>query len=148
VDGFDRVYSDAEDEGGNKKQFRRWIDAVNRDFEARMDWCVKEFKDANHAPIARVAGLLDRTVKPGETVRLDASGTTDPDGNKPAFKWWQYHEADTATTRVAIANADSPLASFAAPDEPGKQLHLILEVTDDGGPALTSYQRVIVTIGK
>ena len=29
---------------------------------------------------------------------------------------------------------------------PGQTIHLILEVTDDGTPALTRYQRVIVTV--
>ena len=147
-DAFERVYIDAEDEGGRKYQLARWIDAVNRDFEARMDWCVKEFKDANHAPIARVAGDLNRTIKSGETVRLDASRSTDPDGNKLTFRWWQYHEAGTSETKVIIANPDSPTPSFVAPNEPGKQLHLILEVTDDGMPSLVGYQRVIVTIDR
>ncbi|WP_433933916.1 hypothetical protein AB3662_05720 [Sorangium cellulosum] len=30
--------------------------------------------------------------------------------------------------------------------EPGKQVHIILEVTDKGTPPLTNYQRVVVTI--
>ena len=28
-----------------------------------LDWCVKEFKDANHAPVAKVKGALKRDVK-------------------------------------------------------------------------------------
>lgn len=146
ADGFERVYIDAEDEGGKKNQFRRWIDAVNRDFEARMDWCVKEFKDANHPPVARVAGGLAREAKPGETLRFDATGTTDPDGNKLTFKWWQYVEAGTAKSKVVLNGTDTPTASFTVPDEPGKEIHLILEVTDDGAPSLVGYQRVIVTV--
>jgi hypothetical protein len=149
VDGFERVYIDAEDEGGKKYQLARWIDAVNRDFQARMDWCVAEkFADANHAPVARVAGKLDRTVKPGATVHLDARESSDPDGDKLTFKWWQYREAGTAETKVTLTNADRSAASFVVPDEPGKQLHIILEVTDDGEPSLVGYQRVIVTIDR
>ena len=41
----------------------------------------------------------------------------------------------------------STKASFFAPNEPGKQLHIILEVTDDGTPSLTHYQCIIMTIG-
>jgi hypothetical protein len=29
---------------------------------------------------------------------------------------------------------------------PGQTIHLILEATDDGTPALTSYQRVVATV--
>lgn len=147
VEGFERVYLDAEDAGGRKYQLARWIDAANRDFEARMDWCVaKNFADANHPPLARVAGALARKAKPGGTVRLDATGTTDPDGNKLTFRWWQYHEAGTVETKVVINGTDTPTASFTVPDEPGKEIHLILEVTDDGTPALTRYQRVEITV--
>lgn len=124
----------------------RWIPALQNDFAARADWCVKDFKDANHPPVPTVTGPLDRTARPGETVRLAATAT-DPDGNKLAFKWWQYADAGTAKTRVAIANADSPAnASFVVPEEPGKTIHIILEVTDDGTPQLVRYQRVVVKI--
>jgi hypothetical protein len=39
-------------------------------------------------------------------------------------------------------------ATFTVPSDaqPGQTIHLILEVTDDGAPALTSYQRVIATV--
>ena len=37
-------------------------------------------------------------------------------------------------------------ASFVVPHEPHTQLHVILEVTDNGEPALTRYQRVIFNI--
>ena len=46
-----------------------------------------------------------------------------------------------------INNADSPLASFAAPKTGSPAtLHVILVVTDDGSPPLTRYRRVIVTL--
>lgn len=112
-----------------------------------MDWCVAtNFVGANHNPIAKVAGALVRTVAPGETVTLDATPTTDSDGNKLTFKWWQYYEADSAEAKMAIANADAKVASFVVPNEPGKQLYIILEVADDGTPSLTHYQRVICNI--
>jgi hypothetical protein len=124
----------------------RWIDALQNDFAARADWCVKEFKDANHAPVIQLNGALDRTVKAGETVNL-AANATDPDGNKLSCRWWQYADADSAKANVTIANSDSwENASFGAPNEPGKQVHIILEVTDNGTPPLTRYQRVICNI--
>jgi hypothetical protein len=48
---------------------------------------------------------------------------------------------------MTIANSDSlDQASFVVPSEPGKQIHIILEVTDNGTPPLTSHQRVICNI--
>ncbi|MBL9190662.1 MAG: DUF1593 domain-containing protein [Opitutaceae bacterium] len=124
----------------------RWIAALQNEFAARADWCVKEFKDANHAPVARVVGPLDRTVRPGETVKLAATAT-DPDGDTLAFKWWHYADAGTASSKVAITDASSPdRASFVVPNETGRTVHIILEVTDSGSPKLTSYQRLVFTI--
>ncbi|MCF7787595.1 MAG: DUF1593 domain-containing protein [Prosthecobacter sp.] len=110
------------------------------------DWCVKEFKDANHAPVIQIKGALNMTVKAGETAKLEATAT-DPDGNNLTTRWWQYSDADSALTKVVITHPDSlDQASFVAPKEPGKQVHLILEVTDDGTPPLTRYQRIIFDI--
>lgn len=124
----------------------RWSDALQNDFAARADWCVKDFKHANHAPIVQVVGSLNREVKPGETVKLTATAT-DPDGNKLTGKWWEYTEADSATGAVAIAQSDSlNRASFVVPNETGKQLHIVLQVTDDGAPPLVAYQRIVFDI--
>ena len=134
------------DDGNANKMFWRWIPAAQNDFAARLDWCVKDFKDANHPPVARVKGSLQRDVKAGDTVRLEATAT-DPDGNQLTYKWWQYANADSATNTVTIANSDSlGKASFVVPNEPGKQIQIILEVTDNGTPSLVGYQRVICNI--
>ena len=49
---------------------------------------------------------------------------------------------------IKIENADQMNASFTVPAKFGKAgtLHIILAVTDNGVPALTGYQRVIVTV--
>jgi hypothetical protein len=124
----------------------RWIAALQNDFAARADWCVKEFNEANHTPVVNVDSELTRDVKPGDTVKLSATAT-DPDGDKLTFRWWQYSEADSAAATVTIAGSDSAHeASFVAPNEPGKQVHIILEATDNGTPPLVGYQRVICNI--
>ena len=134
------------DDGDSHKMFWRWVPAAQNDFQARLDWCVKDFSNANHAPVARLNGSNQRDVKPGETVKLAATAT-DPDGDKLTFRWWQYSEADSAKATVKITSSDSANeASFVVPDEPGKQVHIILEVTDDGTPPLVGYQRVLCNI--
>lgn len=134
-----------QDDGDRNKMYWRWIPAAQNDFAARLDWCVKEFHDANHPPVAQLKGPSKRDVKASETVKLAATAT-DPDGNKLTYKWWQYAAADSAEATVDIKNSDSLEASFVAPNEPGKQVHVVLEVTDHGAPSLTHYQRVICTI--
>ena len=86
---------------------------------------------------------------------LSAAGSSDPDGNRLSYIWFYYPEAGTlsvATGRsgepVAIENANSRDASFIVPKnflKPGT-MHIILAVTDRGEPALTRYQRMVVTI--
>jgi hypothetical protein len=84
-------------------------------------------------------------------VRLSAADSRDPDGDGLTYRWWQYVEPSAVpgrqTPSFTIAGADTPAAQFIAPgvDAP-TTLHVILEVTDDGSPALTSYRRALVTV--
>ena len=81
---------------------------------------------------------------------LSAKGTADPDGNNLAYRWWAYKEPSTCGGKVTIDGAEKPDASFKVPDDarPGRTVHVICEVTDDGTPPLTRYRRVIVTVAK
>ena len=62
----------------------RWRKVFQHDFSARMDWSLKEFKDANHNPVAVVNGDSGKeplviNAKVGTPVTLSAAGTsTDP----------------------------------------------------------------------
>ncbi|GAA4462298.1 DUF1593 domain-containing protein [Novipirellula rosea] len=124
----------------------RWIDALQNDFAARADWCVKEFDEANHHPVVKVDGKLNRNVKPGEVVQLDATAT-DPDGDELTVRWWQYWETDSAEATVRIKDGDSANnASFIVPNESGNEVHIIVEVTDSGTPPLVRYQRIVCQI--
>jgi hypothetical protein len=143
VDGFENVYADV-----SVGSYTRWIEAANRDFQARMDWCVAEkFEAANHKPIIQFKGDLDRTVRGGQTVVLDATGTKDPDGDYMSFRWWQFQEAGTYGGMVRIDQPLGQTISIVAPVvEQTSTIHIILEVRDRGEPALFSFQRMIITV--
>lgn len=126
----------------------RWTEVMQNDFAARVDWCVQPFAKANHAPVVVLAHATDLNAKAGGTVKLSAEGTSDPDGNALTFKWWQYAEADTYAGTVDLRNAATPNTSFTVPADakPGDTIHVVCEVTDDGAPPLTRYQRVVITV--
>ncbi|WP_232548826.1 DUF1593 domain-containing protein [Propioniciclava soli] len=130
----------------------RWWEFIQRDFAARLRWSVTErYADANHHPVVAVQGDLDRTVSAGDEVRVVAEAS-DPDGDSLSARWWQYREAGTYPGEVALESSWSAAGlscSFVVPDDAraGQTIHVLLEVTDVGAPALTRWQRVVVTIG-
>ena len=130
----------------------RWFEQIQLDFAARMRWTVSpRYADANHAPVVHVpAGDLDRTVRPGEQVRLVGTAT-DPDGDAVQAAWWCYAEAGTypGPVRVVRGPEGDPDWTVTVPDDarPGDTVHLIFEARDDGTPAMTSYARVVLTVG-
>ena len=85
--------------------------------------------------------------KPGTKALLSGSAK-DPDGNKVSYRWWQYAEMDSYEGKININDANSKSASFIIPSDArsGDEIHVILEVTDNGSPPLTRYQRVIVRV--
>jgi hypothetical protein len=127
----------------------RWFEFAQLDFAARLQWSVTpNFSDANHAPKASMTSGLNVTASPGETVILRATAT-DPDGNGLAFSWWQYKDAGSYPGSVTFSNAKSVESRMIVPTDAdsGQSIHLVLQVTDDWTPALTSFQRVIVIVG-
>jgi hypothetical protein len=150
------LYRDAADTVGRTTDARatvwRWRPAFQADFQARLDWCVQRPKGANHPPVAGFRGDVSRDVVrleagPGEVVRLNASGSRDLDGDALAYHWWVYKEAGTYAGDVALAKDRERAAELTVPaDAAGKTVHVILEVTDDGTPALTCYRRVVITV--
>lgn len=154
--GHGHEYIDAEDLNKNVPDalytIHRWREAYQNAFAARMDWCVKPYAAANHEPVAALAG--DRSVRvvqlaaePGAQVRLSAAGSTDPDGQKLSYRWWVYQEAGSYWAAPPIRGADSAEAVLSVPqDAAGRTIHVILEVTDAGGPPLTAYRRVVIEV--
>lgn len=126
----------------------RFFGAAQRGLAARLKWSdTPAYEDANHEPNVDIEGPLEVKAKAGEKVHL--SGTVnDPDGDAVEVKWWQYAEADSYPGQVTISDPSARSISFQVPvdAEPGNTIHLILEATDNGTPALTQYRRVILTV--
>jgi hypothetical protein len=146
----------------------RWREAFQNDFAARMDWTIADFAHANHNPQITVNGqpgtapitIDDELNKP---ITLDATGTTDPDANQTLhYTWFHYAEAGMADGNLAaitIKAADSPKPTITAtaacrakwlplgpPCSGPGVAHIILAVTDNGTPQLTTYRRIILTV--
>ena len=91
---------------------------------------------------------VDQSSTVGDVVRLDGNGSSDPDGDSLTYRWWQYQEPGAYTGTIQIQNENMQEASFVVPEDAtaGQTIHVICEVTDNGTPPLTRYQRVIVTV--
>ncbi len=128
---------------GYKQRF--YIDELN-DFIARMQWA--DEGKGNRNPVVVVNGHkgpspLVLKVKAGETIRLDASRSTDPDGDAIHFQWWQQKEI--GTVELSIDNAESSMVNVCIPaDAAGQKLHLVCEISDRGAFHLKSYIRIII----
>lgn len=130
------------------KSMTRWFDVLQNDFAARADWCVKSFEKANHPPVVKLSSSLDVLAKAGDKIELDASESMDPDGDELIYKWWQYDEADTYNGNIEIVNANKEKTTITVPVDilKGETIHIVCEVTDNGIPALTRYQKIIIQI--
>jgi hypothetical protein len=125
----------------------RWREHFQNDFAARMDWSVKDYSNANHPPVATLTHSNALSAKPGETVELNASASTDPDGNKLSYRWLHYREAGTWPGWVHPSEPESAKTTVKIPSvQKPETLHYIVAVSDNGEPALTRYQRVIITV--
>jgi hypothetical protein len=127
----------------------RWRDDFQNDFAARMDWTIRSYAEANHPPVPVLGHPEAITVKSGAHFRLDAQGSTDPDGDSLAFWWIQYQEAGSyqgPPLRYAGAENLARITLIAPDVEQEETTHVILRVTDRGSPPLSRYNRVIVTV--
>src|SRR5687767_9423821 len=99
------VYADFISDGATKKKVA--------DITFNYDGTIPTPPDpTNKKPIAKAGN--DQTVKPKDTVTLDGSQSTDPDGNTPLkYDWTQIN----GSTKVNLVyNSTIPTATFIAPE--------------------------------
>jgi hypothetical protein len=160
------IGADGQEHTSDQATIWRWRAAFQNDFAARMTWTVADFAHSPHNPLVEVNGStgtapVEMDVTVGQTVTLDASHSTNPDGGKLRFHWFHYKEAGTADGNLAgvtLADAETNRAtvrveSVCGPpglwDTPCKGsgvAHIVLAVTGEGRQPLTSYRRVILHV--
>ena len=131
----------------------KWQQHIWNNFAARMLWTTTDdYKAVNHHPHAVLDGdrslkCIFKKVKAGNSMFLDASGSTDPDGNKLIYKWSIYTEPSSYKGEVKIEGDNAEKCKVHIPaDAAGQNIHIILELTDEATPALTVYRRVVLKI--
>ena len=121
---------------------------------------MQSFEDANHPPIVILDGddskeVLHRRAKAGSRIALTAADSKDPDGDRLHYRWFHYPEAGRDLENlgdlwsIPIEGDRSPSCEFLVPvkrPRRGDDIHIILEVKDDGEPNLRAYRRVIVSV--
>lgn len=104
------------------------------------------------APVVEIDGPNEIEVTVGESIRLDASARSDPDGETLRYRWvhypepgdfWDWRNLNLKGLNQAVLEVEAPTrVRITAP----RTTHLILEVTDSGTPPITRYERIIIKI--
>ena len=130
----------------------RWAEALQNDFRARMDWCVKPYTEANHHPVAVVNDIegtvtIQLDAKPGKVIRLDGGKSYDPDGRNLIPEWLYYREAGNCSKEIKFTRINSMKTSFVVPEvEKPETAHILFILRNDGNPPLYSYRRILINI--
>ena len=95
----------------------------------------------------------DWSIKLNAPSYATASGTvgflhkcSDPDGDKLVYHWSVYSEASSPETTARIDAEEAPQSGVLVNGNSGAVIQIVLEVTDDGAPKLTSYRRLEIRI--
>jgi hypothetical protein len=172
-DALDHVIGqDGRQHVSNKATIWRWREAYQNDFAARIQWTVKDFKEAAHQPVVVTNGkesVLPEyvTVNPGTEITLDVSESYDLNGKKLSVKWSYYKELtltqgnpielkdiafnsqndESTIVKLTVPSfKESCFNLFGRPLDKCKSFHIIAEVSNDATPRLFGYKRFILQV--
>jgi len=96
-----------------------------------------------------VVGAHQIVAKPGQVLKFSTK-SSDPDGDKIAFKWWNWKEAGTYKGDLAVtAEADGPARLIIPADvRPGDTFQIIVEASDVRPEPLSHYDKILISIAK
>jgi len=67
-----------------------------------------------------------------------------------SVRWWQWKDAGSYAGTVPLVNEVGSATSLRVPADakPGDEIQIVAEATDDGTPALTRYDKVVITVAR
>ncbi len=127
-------------------------DIIN-DFKVRWQWAIQSnVANANHHPIPVVNGdsglaPIRQSVVSGQKIKLNASGSSDPDGNALSYQWVIYNEISLpGATLTASTGIETEITIPENDTEELGYVHAYVRITDNGAIPLTRYKRVIFEV--
>lgn len=134
----------------------KWRPHFNADFQARMDWMKEgDVTRANHHPVAALNGRTHRNNVPvrievdvgkATSIRLSAAGSRDPDGDTLQYYWRPDDWGDNNADDIIISNPTGESTEVGFANRPGRTIHVILTITDNGTPNLCAYRRAVIAL--
>lgn len=119
-------------------------------FAARMDWA--RSSTGNRPPVIVLNGdqnhgILHIDATAGNELLLDASDTYDREQDKLGFNWSLLMIPDNYTKDITMMPDNRKLRVLLPKDAKNKQVHILLQVSDDGaGHHLNAYKRIIINV--
>lgn len=140
--------------GERNRALTRWKEDIHNDFKARMQWTVaSQYADANHHPIAVVnhdksKRIIEIKAKAGSDLKLSASDSYDPDGDRISYRWELYQEPSSYKGNISMTDTDNAQVILHIPeDAKGKTIHVILKVNDyHANYPLFAYRRIVLNV--
>lgn len=121
------------------------------DFKMRVRWADRAtYGSANHHPVVSVNGStgfapLYLSASASQIVNLNASQSSDPDGNSLSYKWEIYNEISRSGATISNTTASTTTVTMPSSFTSSDTVHVYLRLSDNGEFSLTRYKRVIIS---